>query len=151
MIIPLSPDATSFSAPYDLALNDRGVEAFGAKKFAEAYAIYTECVRLQPDKVPYLGNRAAAGLKLKGKEKEVVADCERAVAIQPDYVRGYVRLGQALLALGDRGDTGDAGLLRRAEKALERAMELDPDNKTAKKTWKEVGISLQLHGDEDSD
>ena len=26
-----------------------------------AYAIYTECVRLQPDKVPYLGNRAAAG------------------------------------------------------------------------------------------
>ena len=50
-------------------------------------------MRLQPDKVPYLGNRAAAGLKMKGKEKEVVGDCQRAVEIQPDYVRGYVRQG----------------------------------------------------------
>ena len=142
-----SPEAADVAE----ALNDRGVEAFGAKKFVEAFAIYTECVRLQPDKVPYLGNRAAAGLKIKGKEKVVVKDCERAVEIQPDYVRGYVRLGQALLALGDKGDTGDVVLLKRAEKALEKALELDPDNKTAKKTWKEVGISLQLHGDSDSD
>ena len=54
------------------------------------------------------------------------------------------------MALGDRGDTGDAILLKRAERALERAMELEPDNKTARKIWKEVGISLQLHGDSDS-
>ena len=133
------------------ALNDRGVLAFGEKKYAEAYAIYTECVRLQPDKAPYRGNRAAAGLKLKGKEKEVVEDCERATELQPDYVRGYVRLGQALLAMGDKGDTGDVALLKRAERALERALELEPENKTAKKTLKEVGISLQLHDDSDAD
>jgi hypothetical protein len=30
-------------------------------------------------------------------------------------------------------------------------MEIEPGNKTAKKTWKEVGISLQLHGDSESD
>ena len=61
------------------------------------------------------------------------------------------RLGQALLALGDKGDPGDVALLKRAEAALERALELEPDNKLAKKTWKEVGISLQLHGDSGSD
>jgi hypothetical protein len=43
-----SPEAANVAE----ALNDRGVEAFGAKKFAQAYALYTECVRLQPEKVP---------------------------------------------------------------------------------------------------
>eukprot|EP00740_Mantoniella_antarctica_P000496 CAMPEP_0181395228 /NCGR_PEP_ID=MMETSP1106-20121128/28224_1 /TAXON_ID=81844 /ORGANISM="Mantoniella antarctica, Strain SL-175" /LENGTH=360 /DNA_ID=CAMNT_0023516827 /DNA_START=115 /DNA_END=1197 /DNA_ORIENTATION=- len=144
---PDSPEAAGVAE----ALNDRGMEAFGAKKFPLAYALYSECVRLQPDKAPYRGNRAAAGLKIPGKEKAVVADCEKAVELQPDFVRGYVRMGQALLALGDRGDTGDVALLKRAERALARAMELEPGNKTAKKTWKEVGISLQLHGDSESD
>ena len=59
-------------------------------------------------------------------------------------------MGQALLALGDKGDVGDVKKLREAQAALERALELEPDNKTAKKLWKEVGISLQLH-DSDSD
>jgi hypothetical protein len=71
--------------------------------------------------VAYRGNRAAAGLKLKGKEKQVVADCQRAVELQPDYVRGYVRMGQALLTLGDRGDTGDVVLLKRAQASLVKA------------------------------
>ena len=31
------------------------------------------------------------------------------------------------------------------------ALELEPGNKVAKKAWKEVGISIQLHGDSDSD
>jgi hypothetical protein len=30
-------------------------------------------------------------------------------------------------------------------------LELEPGNKVAKKAWKEVGISIQLHGDSDSD
>jgi cytochrome c-type biogenesis protein CcmH/NrfG len=71
--------------------------------------------------------------------------------LDPSYVRGYVRLGQALLALGDKGDVGDAPTLRRAKRALEKALELDPSNATAMKCAKEVGMSIQLHCDSDED
>ena len=42
-----------------------------------------------------------SGLKVKGKEKEVVGDCQRAVEIQPDYVRGYVRQGGGRVGGGE--------------------------------------------------
>ena len=121
------------------------------REYVKAFGVYTECVRLAPDKVAYLGNRAAAGLKCKGKERDVVSDCQRAVELQPDYVRGYVRMGQALLAIGDRGEHGDVPTLRRAKLMLKKALELDPSSAGAKKTLKEVGMSLMLHADSDDE
>ena len=150
----LRPDLSADSPEASKAaeeLNDKGVAAFEEKKYRRAFDLYTECLRLAPDKVPYLGNRAAAGLKIPGRESRVVEDCERATALDPSYVRGYVRLGQALLALGDKGDVGDAPTLRRAKRALEKALELDPSNATAMKCAKEVGMSIQLHCDSDED
>lgn len=132
-------------------INDIGVDLFNAKEYVKAFGVYTECVRLAPDKVAYLGNRAAAGLKCKGKERDVVSDCQRAVELQPDYVRGYVRMGQALLAIGDRGERGDVPTLRRAKSMLKKALELDPSSAGAKKTLKEVGMSLMLHADSDDE
>jgi tetratricopeptide (TPR) repeat protein len=79
-----------------------------------------------------------------------VRDCERATAIDPKYVRGWVRLGQALFALGDdpeKEDMFDLVCLREAESALEKALALDPENKTAAKTVKEVRVSIQLYED----
>jgi tetratricopeptide (TPR) repeat protein len=124
---------------------------FNAKKYKQAFEAYTACLHLAPDKVAYLGNRAAAGLRCKGKERDVVNDCERAVELQPDYARGYARMGQALLALGDAGEYGDVVTLRRAKAALKKALELDPSSGAAKKTLKEVGMSLMLHADSDDE
>ena len=70
------------------------------------------------------------------------------VYVGQDYVKGYVRGGLAYLALGDAGE-GDVGALRKAERMFAAALEREPDNKTAKKGWKEVGVSLQLHDDGD--
>ena len=150
----MRPDLTSDHPDAAAAaerLNDAGVRAFGEKRYAVAYKAYSECLRLRPDTVPYLGNRAAAGLKMRGKERDVVKDCERAVELDPGYARGWTRMGQALLALGDRDDEGDVVALRGAKRALERALELEPGNKTAAKTLKEVGMSLQLYDDSDDD
>ena len=149
----MRPDLTSDHPDAAAAaerLNDAGVRAFG-ERYAVAYKAYSECLRLRPDTVPYLGNRAAAGLKMRGKERDVVKDCERAVELDPGYARGWTRMGQALLALGDRDDKGDVVALRGAKRALERALELEPGNKTAAKTLKEVGMSLQLYDDSDDD
>ena len=72
------------------------------------------------------------------------------MAIDPEYVRGWVRLGQARFFLGDdpeREDSFDLASLRDAEAALDRALALDPENKPAAKTLKEVRVSLQLYED----
>ena len=140
-------------------LNDEGLRAFADKEYALAVAVYDECLRLKPDVVAYLGNAAAARLKLGALEKarfgksafeDAARDCQRAVAIDPGYVRGWVRLGQALFALGDdpeKEDSFDLARLRDAEAAFERALALDPENKPAAKTVKEVRVSLQLYED----
>jgi hypothetical protein len=41
----------------------------------------------------------------------------------------------------------DLVALREAESALEKALALDPENKTAAKTVKEVRVSIQLYED----
>lgn len=155
----LAPGVSSDEALTKAAelLNDEGLGAFSKKEYALAVAVYDECLRLKPDVVPYLGNAAAARLKLgasglggKSAFRDAARDCERATAIDPKYVRGWVRLGQALFALGDdpeKEDMFDLVALREAESALEKALALDPENKTAAKTVKEVRVSIQLYED----
>ena len=120
-----APDATSDHPDAAAAaerLNDAGVRAFGEKRYAVAYKAYSECLRLRPDTVPYLGNRAAAGLKMRGKERDVVKDCERAVELDPGYARMSREWDEAL-ALGARRQ-GRRLALRGAKRALERALEI---------------------------
>lgn len=154
----LAPGASSDDALTKAAetLNDEGLKAFSEKEYALAVAVYDECLRLKPDVVAYLGNAAAARLKLgasrggKSAFRDAARDCERATAIDPGYVRGWVRLGQALFALGDdpeKEDSFDLVALREAESALEKALALDPENKTAAKTVGEVRVSIQLYED----
>ena len=150
----LTPGESDPSAVAEAAekLNDEGLRAFKGKEHALAVAVYDECLRLKPDVVAYLGNAAAARLKLGGKKRfaDAARDCERAVAIDPEYVRGWVRLGQARFFLGDdpeREESFDLASLRDAEAALDRALALDPENKPAAKSLKEGRVSLQLYED----
>ena len=140
------------------ALNETGARAFDAGEYDVAYEYHAEAVRLAPNVVAYLGNKAAAALKMGGtgetrRQRDALADaveaCEAAIALEIDYARGYARAGKALFILGDRGD-GDVQLLRRAKDMLDKALELDPVNAGAKSMLKEVEISLQLF-DSDSD
>ena len=107
----MTPGESDPSAVAEAAekLNDEGLRAFKAKN-ALAVAVYDECLRLKPDVVAYLGNAAAARLKLggKGRFRDAARDCERAVAIDPEYVRGWVRLGQARFFLGDDPEREDS-------------------------------------------
>ena len=132
-----SPEAAAVADEY----NNRGLAEFKAKNFRKAYDLYTEAVRLAPGNRAYLGNRAATGLKLQ-KWRDVVSDCEEAIEADPSYVKGYVRLGQAHIGFDNK-----QGYVK-AIAALERALELEPDSKTAKKYLKEAAIGLEA---EDSD
>jgi tetratricopeptide (TPR) repeat protein len=153
-------DATSADAARAAeAANDAGAEAFRARDFDAAFEYYTEAVRLAPRTVAYLGNQAAAALKVGGggdtrRERDAltraVEACVAAVGVDDEYVRGYVRGAKALLVLGDRGD-GDVRALRRAREMLERALDVDPAHAGAAATLKDVNVSLQLFDDSDDD
>ena len=58
-----SPEATTVAEEF----NDRAVKAFKEKNWQLCYDLASESIRLNPRKKEYLGNRAAAGLKLKAK------------------------------------------------------------------------------------
>mmetsp|Transcript_7214 Transcript_7214/g.27158 ORF Transcript_7214/g.27158 Transcript_7214/m.27158 type:complete len:374 (-) Transcript_7214:57-1178(-) len=135
-------------------LNDEALGYFSSKEYEKALVAYDECCRLKPNVPAYLGNRAAVLLKVKDyrneNAKKAVADLEKAVAIDQSYVRGFIRLGQALFTLGDdpgKEDSFDVRFLKRSEHAFEKALALDPANKIAKKTLEDVRISLQLYED----
>ena len=46
------------------AANDRGMEAYAARRFRDAHADFTEAARLEPRRAGYHANRAAASLKI---------------------------------------------------------------------------------------
>jgi tetratricopeptide (TPR) repeat protein len=114
---------------------------------------------MEPGKIAYQGNTAAAALLYANELRDAspqkaevleiaISACESAIAIDESYVRGYVRGGKALLALGDA--TQNVGKLKRAREMLHKALELDAANSSAKAALKDVEISLQLF-DSDSD
>jgi len=149
-------DATSSDASTAAeALNDAGVKAFNAQDYDTAYKYHAEAVRLAPRTVAYLGNQAAAALKVGGQGDTrrrrdaltlAVEASVAATAIDDKYVRGYVRGAKALLILGDYGD-GDVKALRRAREMLQKALNVDPTHSGATSTLKDVNISLQLFDD----
>ena len=55
-----SPEAVTVAEEF----NDRAVKAFKEKNWQLCYDLASESIRLNPRKKEYLGNRAAAGLKL---------------------------------------------------------------------------------------
>ena len=138
--------------------NDAGMVYFGKKQYADALVQYAEATEMAPDKVAYHGNTAAAALARScelrdgSPEKTEVLElalraCEAAIALDETYLRGYVRAGKALLALGD--DREDVDRLKRARDMLSKALELEPASSAAKTTLKDVEISLQLYMSDD--
>ena len=145
-------DAASDAATGDAAadaLNDAGLKAVAASECRRAMAIYDECLRLKPDVVAYLGNRAAVGLKLGTRSALLGAakDCERATTLDPAYARGFLRMGKTLAKLGDDGARGDVETLKRAVAAYERGAEREPGNEAADGGGRDAAMRQQTAGD----
>jgi len=130
-ILPRRPKVSpSDSEAPDIAeeFNERGMGHFKAKQWDLALAEYTEAVMLQPDKVAYRGNRAAAALKL-GRNNIAIEDSLEATRLDSTYIKGYVRAGRGYLNLGE---------YMNSRRQFAKALELDPDDKMAKKGMKEL-------------
>ena len=76
------------------AANDRGMEAYAARRFRDAHADFTEAARLEPRRAGYHANRAAAALKL-GDHRAAADDAENALRLDATHVKAMLRFGEA--------------------------------------------------------
>ena len=72
---------------------------FKAKKWSEARAAYTRAIDLLPTDPALLTNRSAAAYRA-GDLRASLADANSSVSLNPSWVKGHFRRGQALSALG---------------------------------------------------
>lgn len=77
---------------------------------------------LTPNNPSYICNHAAALLSLL-RPREAMQDCERALAIDPNFVRAYQRWSKAQLMLGN---------IDEAKRLIEICIQKDPNNATFK-------------------
>lgn len=68
-----------------------GNEQFKKGNFADALSLYDRAIAISPTNAAYRSNRAAALTGL-GRFGEAVSECEKAVKLDPNYVRAHYRL-----------------------------------------------------------
>ncbi|RYG65432.1 tetratricopeptide repeat protein [archaeon] len=103
----------------------KGNSAIAQKDYKTAVEHYSEAIKLSsegPNSHVYYCNRAAASCYLNQYE-DAVNDCLSSVALSPDYVKAFSRLGLAYYHLEKFQEALDA---------YERAAELEPDNAATK-------------------
>lgn len=85
-----------------------------------ALPFYSDAIELCPNIAAYYGNRAACYMMLN-KFADALADARQAVGLDPNMVKGYLRIAKCGIALGD---------LTIADQAIKKVKELELDNKT---------------------
>ncbi|EKF37776.1 small glutamine-rich tetratricopeptide repeat protein, putative [Trypanosoma cruzi marinkellei] len=121
-------------------IKNKGNELMGMAKYKEAIAYYTKSIEMEPENHVFFANRAAAHTHLKDYDSAVI-DCERAIAINPNYSKAYSRLGTSLFYQEKYA---------RAVDAFAKACELDPTNDRYKEDLKQAEEKLKLMGNASS-
>jgi DnaJ family protein C protein 7 len=79
---------------------ERGNQLYKSERFQQAIRLYTEAIELCPDSSIYYGNRSACYINLFQYEA-ALEDARKAVALDPSFVKGYMRIAKCSLAAGD--------------------------------------------------
>lgn len=81
-----------------LKLKDEGNKYLLAHKYNEAMDAYTRAIELDSENPIFFSNRAQVHIKLESYGL-AIADCDAALAIDPNFVKAYYRKGLSLMAL----------------------------------------------------
>eukprot|EP00449_Zooxanthella_nutricula_P021757 CAMPEP_0198530164 /NCGR_PEP_ID=MMETSP1462-20131121/26192_1 /TAXON_ID=1333877 /ORGANISM="Brandtodinium nutriculum, Strain RCC3387" /LENGTH=245 /DNA_ID=CAMNT_0044260033 /DNA_START=45 /DNA_END=779 /DNA_ORIENTATION=+ len=96
----------------------KGNAAFQAQNWDEAIKNYNKAIQLDPKQAAFYSNRAACWSS-KGSHESALADANRCLEADPDFVKGYSRKGKALF---------DLQKLDEAEAAYQEGLAKDPAN-----------------------
>ena len=103
---------------------EKGNELFRAREYSSAVDAYALALALDPACVTARSNRAAANMKLR-RWRDAIADCDAALAAEPEHVKALARRGESRLEL--HPGEGDANA-RAALADLEKAAAIEPGN-----------------------
>lgn len=117
-------------------LKSRGNFCFKAKQFEEAEMLYSQAIHHKPKEESILGNRSAARCSM-GKLDLALEDAIQCIALNPSWVKGYFRQGQALKRMDRFGE---------AYLAFKKVVEMEPSNKGALKYMEESKMSAEKLG-----
>ncbi|KAK6775671.1 hypothetical protein RDI58_026672 [Solanum bulbocastanum] len=104
-------------------LKSQGNNAMQSKLYPDAIELYSFAIALCEDNAVYYCNRAAALTQIHQYEA-AVQDCQKSIAINPNYSKAYSRLGFVHYAQGKYRDAIDKGFTK--------ALQLDPNNDSVK-------------------
>ena len=100
----------------------KGNEFFKSGDWASAVKHYTEALKRNPKDAKIYSNRAACYTKLNAFDL-VIKDCDASIALDPGFVKAYLRKANVLKAMGST---------QKAMDVYSKAMELDPNSDEAK-------------------
>jgi len=119
----------------------KGNESFKKGDWAAAVKSYTEALRRNPKDSKIFSNRAACYTKLTAFDL-ALKDCDSSIAIDPTFVKAYLRKGNVLKAMGQ---------VQKAMEVYEKAMELDPSSAEAKQGYRDCAVKQQSMGSSSGD
>lgn len=134
-IAPFAPNAHEFAEK----ANEQALEGYRSKNYQLCYDAASEAIRLNPQKVPYLANRAAAALKLRGQAhlRQAIDDCKMAMALEPNHVKSYLRSAEAHYLMGE------PQTVLMAIELYEKALRLEPGNQAIESALERVRMIFQ--------
>eukprot|EP00980_Cylindrotheca_fusiformis_P009883 scaffold2189_cov116-Cylindrotheca_fusiformis.AAC.3 len=120
-VLGANPDTDDSKAKLVEELQSRGRAAVGAKSWMDAKLLYEKALTIAPaDRIAILESNLSLVNKNMGNFEEARKCAEKATKADPNYLKGWWRLGQALQSLQRSQEALDA---------LTKAKSLDPTNK----------------------
>eukprot|EP01102_Stenamoeba_stenopodia_P003771 TRINITY_DN13913_c0_g1_i1.p1 TRINITY_DN13913_c0_g1~~TRINITY_DN13913_c0_g1_i1.p1 ORF type:complete len:499 (-),score=136.49 TRINITY_DN13913_c0_g1_i1:9-1505(-) len=114
-----------------------GNDAFGSGNYEEAYRLYTKALEIDPTNetlnATLYCNRAAAGIKLK-KLTESLEDCNKALALDEQYVKAYIRRAKIYM---------DLEQYEEAVRDYEKLNQMDPNNSEYRQSLRDAKLELK--------
>ena len=122
---------------------EEGNAFFKAENYPSAVECYSEAIKRNPKEHTIYSNRAATYLKLCAYE-EALKDCEKCLAIKPDFVKAISRKGHAYFWTKQ---------YHRALQTYDEGLKLEPDNADCKdgrmRTFAKIQELSNSEGDDD--
>ncbi|KAK3593529.1 hypothetical protein CHS0354_037055 [Potamilus streckersoni] len=133
-IVDLTVDEELVQLSHD-QLKELGNTYYKEKKYTDAINYYTQAINLCPTCAAYYGNRSATYMMLN-KYAEALEDARKAIRLDDQFVKGYLREGKCYIALGDPVA---------AVRSYSKVLELEPNNENALQEMKVAEQVKQYH------